>query len=248
MKNEITVANPAHVSFKSAALAEETKKIAAIGADIRTRNIELAKSFGRIKSGKLYEEDGYKSVADYAEQVFGIAKSMAYQLANVGERFYLSESETAKEVSSMLPPTSLAEIAGMTDEQIKERVTAGEISAESTQAQLREVAKSANDKPVKVLKQYVVDMIVVSGGSLHKVKLPCATLDEAVQKLESDFGFIETETKKFAGFVHFASSSKTGNFAKLVLTETKKPKSKVKNKPKFTIAELKAMLAEAEAE
>lgn len=246
--NELTIATPATMTFKSAALAKETRTIAAIGADIKTRNVELAKAFGRIKSGKLYEEDGFKSVAEYAEKIFGIKKAMAYQLATVGERFYNADSGTAKKLSEMLPTTSLAEISGMTDDQLETAIGSGAINEFKTQAELREVAKANKDQKPKVLKDFQIDATIIYGKAnqaltAHFDATPFETFEA---ELVSKHGFIEPTAKKFSDVCKIYYCQKSGNFAKVIYSaveaESKRKNGKVNN---YTVAELEAMLKAA---
>lgn len=187
--NEIqnaTIHAPAKFTFKNKKLNEISISIAAIGADMGKKNVELAKLLGTVKRDELFKEDGFKSVAEYADSTFGIAKSLAYQLAKVGERFYLSESETAKKAAAMLPASNLAEITNMTDEQVKAAMDSGEISATSTQKKLRDVASGVKHAKPKVLEDYEIDVRIIRDGTIDtihydKSQLP-AVLDDMVSR------------------------------------------------------------------
>lgn len=156
MKNELILATSTAdiqttFSFKNAELNKFSENIAKIAIDSVSRNIELAKIFGRILETECYKDDGFSSVADFAEKTFGIKKASAYQLANVGRRFFNSDSETADKVVRLLngKTGNLAELVNMTDEQIEEAIASEKLTADSTQKDLREVASSV--KPAKVI-------------------------------------------------------------------------------------------------
>lgn len=158
MKNELILATSTadiqtSFSFKNADLNKYSESIAKIAIDSVSRNIELAKIFGRIIETECYKDDGFSSVADFAEKTFGIKRASAYQLANVGRRFFNSDSETADKVVKLLggKTGNLAEIVNMNDEQIEEAIASEKLTSKSTQDDLREIAKSV--KPVKVINE-----------------------------------------------------------------------------------------------
>lgn len=187
--NEIqnaTIHAPASFTFKNKKLNEISVSIAAIGADMGKKNVELAKLLGTVKRDELFKDDGFKSVAEYADSTFGIAKSLAYQLAKVGERFYLSESETAKKAAAMLPASNLAEITNMTDEQVKAAMDSGEISATSTQKKLRDVAAGVKHAKPKVLEDYEIDVrIIRTGGEIDTVHYDKSQLPTVLDDMAS---------------------------------------------------------------
>lgn len=131
-------------SFKNAELNKFSASIAKLAVDNVKRNVELSKILGRILKTECYKEDGFKSVSDYAFQTFGIDKAMAYQLANVGNRFFNVDSETSNHVVELLngKTSNLAEIAKLNDDELKVAIEDGKITKDSTQKELRELAKS----------------------------------------------------------------------------------------------------------
>ena len=114
--NEIivsTVTAPSKFTFKNAKLnelsvkiAEQTAAINALYNDAKDKaeriNQQLAPIFGEMLTTKCYKDDGFKSVADFAEQTFGMGKSMAYMLARVGKEFYGENAEAMKDVRAKL--------------------------------------------------------------------------------------------------------------------------------------------------
>lgn len=182
----VTIHAPASFTFKNKKLNEISITIAKIGESMTSNNREIAKLLGEVKKDELFKEDGFKSVAEYAETTFGIAKSLSYQLAKVGERFYLANSDAAKKAASMLPPSNLAEIANMTDEQIGKAIEAGEISETSTQKKLRDVAAGVKHAKPKVLEDYEIDVRIIRDGTIDtihydKSQLP-AVLDDMASR------------------------------------------------------------------
>lgn len=83
-------------AFKNAALVEECKAIYSRGVNVANTDRELSASLGKILAEKLYVEDGFKSVKDFASKVFNLNEALAYQKARVGARFlYPSDMYTA---------------------------------------------------------------------------------------------------------------------------------------------------------
>ena len=138
---------------------------------------------GRVLDTQCYKEDGFKSVADFAYQTFGINENYAYQLAKVGNRFYNAESETAEKVVSLLGGKvgNLAEIASMSDEDIVAAIDSGDISAETTQKDLRNIATAAKPQKVKTEKRCNLTYVVseMSTGKIYGDMKPGIVVDNA---------------------------------------------------------------------
>ena len=256
----VTISIPAKFTFKNKKLNEISINIAQIGQSMASSNREVSKLLGEVKKDKLYEEDGFKSVAEYAETTFGIAKSLAYQLAKVGERFYLVESEAAKKAAAMLPPSNLAEIANMTDEQIEKAIDAGEISPASTQKKLRDVAAGVKHAKPKVLEDFEIDVEVIHHGvvdTIHFDKKPLeAVMDDirektSVSKTVAEKPFVREG--KYEGQYHKGVKivlCEDGEIVKIVYgmvntTPAKKPSKKTLDE--FTDEEIMEMLAARKA-
>ena len=254
--NEITNATvkaPASFTFKNKKLNEISIRIAKIGDDMGKKNMELAKLLGTVKRDELFKDDGFKSVAEYADSTFGIQKSLAYQLAKVGERFYLSENATAKTVSGMLPPSNLAELVNMKDEDIQKAIDAKEITPSTTQKTLRSVAAGVKHNKPKVLDDYTVDAQIIRAGTVDTLHLDKATLPDAVEEIAKRVKLGEYIEKQFIregkydGAYHKGVKvilCEDGELVRLTYGIVSKPKKADDKKPKFTRAQLLKMLAE----
>lgn len=154
---EIITLNPitsASRTFKDERLTKATQSITAIYTDAAkyadTKNREIAKILGDVADKKAYEADGFKSVADYASTVFGIARQNAYALANAGKVY--NDKGAHPELQAM-SPSKLAELAAVDIESVNAALEAGEITHDTTQKALREFADKAKvnkevEKPV----------------------------------------------------------------------------------------------------
>lgn len=150
---------PAKFSFKNKKLNEISVKIAEQSAAMNSVynaakegaeavNKALAPLFGELMASKCYKDDGFKSVADYAEQTFGMSKSMAYMLARVGETFYNTGSEDAKKARETLSTSKLAELTGVDKKDIGKALKDGKLSSDTSLADCRDFA-TAHKKPGK---------------------------------------------------------------------------------------------------
>ena len=223
MKNELILATSTSdiqttFNFKNAELNKFSENIAKIAIDSVSRNIELAKIFGRILETECYKDDGFSSVADFAEKTFGIKRASAYQLANVGRRFFNSDSETASKVVKLLngKTGNLAELVNMTDEQIEEAITSKKLSTDSNQKDLRELANSV--KPVKVINE---KKAVLSAVISHM------TENGKIEVIQSGSVIVDNiELLKAIGFNENDKIVKLNNIETLVHVEGKEDKVK----------------------
>lgn len=245
-------------NFKNTELNKASARITALKGSISKNMGEIAKILGRVKRDKLYEDDGFKSVSEYAENALSLGKATAYQLASVGERFLLNDSVTAKTVSAMLPPSNLAELVTLSDEEIQDAVNKKNITPNSTQTELRTLAKAVKGKrkgdDVKVLPQFIVDVKILHNNTVSDIHADKMTLPEAILEIgkKIDFkGFTEkqfiNEGKKDGEYhagvrIYFKES--TGDIVKLKYARIEKPKAEEPKKPAFTKEQLLAMLAE----
>lgn len=154
---EIITLNPitaAARTFKDERLTKATQRITAIYADAAkyadTKNREIAKILGDVADKEAYKADGFKSVADYASAVFGIARQNAYALANAGKVY--NDKNAHPELQAM-SPSKIAELAAVDTKAVNAALEAGEITHDTTQKALREFADKAKadkegEKPV----------------------------------------------------------------------------------------------------
>lgn len=154
---EIITINPitaAARTFKDERLTKATQRISSIYTDAakyaEAKNREIAKILADVADKKAFEKDGFKSVADYASSVFGIARQNAYALANAGKVY--NDKNAHPELQSM-SPSKLAELAAVDSKAVNAALEKGEITHDTTQKALREFADKAKadkegEKPV----------------------------------------------------------------------------------------------------
>lgn len=146
-----TASAPTKFTFKNAKLNELSAKIAEQTANINSVynaakegaeavNRALAPVFGELLLTKCFADDGFKSVADYAEQTFGMGKSMAYMLARVGKEYYIEGGELTAKAVEILSTSKLAELTGVDRVAVAKAVDSGELNADSSLADCRNFA------------------------------------------------------------------------------------------------------------
>lgn len=139
----ITITNfvSPQIAFKNQALQDCTERISKIYTNAHhyaeEKNREIAIILAEIQKDRLYLEDGFKSVADYAEQTFCLKKTNAHMLANAG-RVYMSDNvnPALKEFS----PSKVAELTSLQSDDVNKALETGRISKDSTQKELRDFA------------------------------------------------------------------------------------------------------------
>ena len=159
--NELTLApiTTRNLDIKDKELRDISTKIAACVNDMgnlymdaanrqEAINKKLAPLFGTVKSKKLYERGGFKSLDEYAMECFNIKKSMAYMLANVGEQFYLVDNEYTRKARETLSTSKLAELKKTDRVAIAAAVDSGELTSDTSTENVRNFA-TRHAKPGK---------------------------------------------------------------------------------------------------
>lgn len=258
-------------NFKDERLVKATTRIlniyrqAAKYADEKNR--EIAKVLSEVMENKAYVKDGFSSVYDYADKVFGISKNNSYSLANAGKVY---RDEKAHPELKAMSPSKLAEVARIAPEKLTEALNDGKISSKTTQAELREIAKSL--QPVKtkseVLKEYTIEcplvtpeMIDIMSNKVHKTLEDWDSYFKTVVDFDShsDCEIIKLPNGKVSPNSEKATVTRKLYFSNefsivvrfLVYTPPTGPMKvtgKSKAKVKYSLEELRAMLAEAEME
>lgn len=172
-------------SLKSKELAKAGLELDAIGNDVAVKAVEQCRVYFDVTSRKLYEEDGFKNVGEFAEKFFGESKSSASQKAAVYARFFSDEaSDTCKRVLELVgnKPAVLYELSKMTDDELQTELDKGTFDDGCTLDKARALAKTAKSarddgKPV-VVKMY--DFV----GKVCAMPIEVTTADGKTEKRE----------------------------------------------------------------
>ena len=237
--NEIILSTsnaPTKFSFKNAKLNELSAKIAeqsaamnALYSEAKDRaeaiNKSLAPIFGELLKSKCYKDDGFKSVADFAETTFGMGKSMAYMLARVGEQFYNEDNEYTQAARNTLSTSKLAEFAGVDRVEIAKAIKDGKLTADTSLADCREFA-TAHKKPgkEKVLPTFTVfamtdkgtpvDENVTKEGMFEAIAYKLCQNAYVTDPAEVFFATVKLDGDKASAAQHFIAYT-AGGFARM---------------------------------
>lgn len=257
--NELTLSTtnaPAKFTFKNAKLNEISAKIAEQSAAMNNVynvakegaeavNKALAPLFGELLKTKCFKDDGFKSVADYAEQTFGMSKSMAYMLARVGEQFYSDNSDCTVKARETLSTSKLAELTNTDRIAIAKAIDSGELSSDSSLIACRDFA-TAHKKPGKEKVVPTFSLYAMSGDKKNlfaenviKDELPALAAEYSGLPFYTS---IKIDGDKPSAAQHFIMFSATGVCAMFEYRPYVSKKSTTKSKGK-DITSLKDMLA-----
>lgn len=164
----ITVTN--RPKFINPDLEKATKVLMNCDLQIKARQYDIASILAEIEYRKLYEQDGFGSAVEYANTTFGIQKSVAYLLIEVGSKYTRpilnDKGKCVGHCSNLLPPANpdkqdaplidfttgqLSRITSLGRETILQLVNSGELSPTMTYKEINALVKA--HKPPKELAQ-----------------------------------------------------------------------------------------------
>lgn len=138
--------NSRFASLKSKELAKAGLELDAIGNDVAAKAVAQCKVYFDVTTRKLYEEDGFKNVGEFAEKYFGESKSSASQKAAVYGRFFSDDaSNVCKRVLELVgnKPAVLYELSKMTDDELQAELDKGTFDKGCTLDAAKALAKAA---------------------------------------------------------------------------------------------------------
>lgn len=99
--------------FLNPELEKATKVLMNCDMQIKARQYDIAAILAEIDNRKLYEQDGFASAVEYANTTFGIQKSVAYLLIEVGTNYTRpilnGKGKCVGHCSNLLPPANPTE-------------------------------------------------------------------------------------------------------------------------------------------
>ena len=102
-----------HPKFINPDLEKATRMLMNCDLQIKARQYDIAAILAEIDNRKLYEQDGFASAVEYANTTFGIQKSVAYLLIEVGTNYTRpilnSKGKCVGHCSNLLPPANPTE-------------------------------------------------------------------------------------------------------------------------------------------
>ena len=269
--NTLTTATRPLPSFKNKALLAYSRDIEKSLSTMTDSTKAIAVTLGHVLKEECYKDDGFDSVADYAEQVFGIARAQAYKMARTAVRFMLPDSPlSSNETIKALPLNNLAELNAVEDDDaIAADIADGKLKADSKQSEIRDLANT--HKPAKILKGDRYRLYTPDGKEVDGVDYYAAQIVKALQTTDETrvivcdplkdqkgnvvvrrFVTVDTKTARAASFVAKVSipakSAKAPKSSPVTVTPGDAVAAAVENYKKShngkepTMAELMAML------
>ena len=165
MDNLIIVTN--RPKFLNKDLESATLALCKCDMQIKARQFDIAAILADVDARKLYVDDGFASTQEYAHTTFGMQKSLAYALIDVGRNYtrpiISANGKTIGHCSNLLPPADqskqdaplvdfttgqLSRISSLGRETIRSLIESGELTPQMTYKQLDALVKahkSANE-------------------------------------------------------------------------------------------------------
>lgn len=236
MENAIIIR--ANNQFKSKSLNTATAGLAKAFKNIENGRKDACAILARVERNKSYEEDGFKSLAEYAETI-GLEKSLAHKMENAG-RMLISEDEEIKAFADKTDFSKLAILSSAPVEKVKEAIQNGNLSPESTQSEVKALKADFNksDK-AKVLPKFKVHIEKGNGTAIDYDEIELEMIPELEQAVK--IGSFETEDKvKWTVY----GNVYTGEMLKLTAEKVKKESKKTAKSVKEMTKEELIALAE----
>ena len=153
--------------FNNPKLEHATMLLMECDSQVRTRQFDIASILGNIESEKLYVDDGFETCAEYAMNTFGIQKTLAYELIDIGINYtrnlYNSEGKVIGHCSNLMPPAhpelndaplidftpnKIGRLKVLGREKVLELIERGDITPTMTFKQLSEIVKLNKAKAI----------------------------------------------------------------------------------------------------
>lgn len=243
-----------NTAIKSPALKAAQDKLLKLAAAAENSKRGICIELTKIETGKLYEADGFKSLAEYGETI-GLDKSLTHKLENAG-RVYLSDKPATKALAASLDWSKAAMLASEDADKVEAAAAAGELKPDMS-------AKEVKDwKAAQVVKKGGKEKVVptwhIMGASYTgKGKNPIDVtigIDNPINwAREYDNSALVAAVKDGDGDTHYLATCIDGMFT--YTAEKVKPVKSGKKSAKLTkeqvlreLARLQAMLDDEDAE
>ena len=239
-----------NTSIKSPALRKAQDNILKLAASAEESKRGICIELARIESGKLFEADGFKSLAEYGETI-GLDKSLTHKLENAG-RLYLSDKPATKALAESLDWSKASMLASEDADKVEAAAAAGELKSDMSANDVR--AWKAAQTVKKGGKEKVIPTFHIVGTCYNgKGKTPIDVtigIDNPINwAREYDNTALVASVKDDDGDTHYIATCEGGMFqytAEKVKKDKggKKPAKLTKEQVLRELARLQAMLDE----
>lgn len=165
MSNELVVISNNQVPvFKNKELNEITKKIAELDNNVRVNYFKIAIELRWVKDLELYKEDGFVSVTEYANKIFGYSKATVSKMIKIVTNEYLLDDGTGtvfeKEDGQDFSLFQLEELLYLPRGEVVDLIQEGKITPSMTKYEIRDIVKAKKNQ----------DIIDISASSISSVQ------------------------------------------------------------------------------
>ena len=153
-------------SFLNADLRKSTNAIRQAGDGIRKNYLKIAHELSMIDKEETYLDDDFESVIEYAEKVFSIKKSTAYNLIQIGSE-WLTEDGKRTILTTEGADFSISQLGAMLPagvEKCKKLVSSGEITPSMSVRSIKKVLADDTEEPDDTKEPDYTEENVVSLG------------------------------------------------------------------------------------
>ena len=153
--------------FNNPTLEKYTGMLMNLDSKIRTHQYDIAYLLGEIQTKGLYKDDGFENCAEYAMVTFGMQKTKAYELIDIGQQYTRPICDTRGKVkghcSNLVPiphpelmdapvidftPNQIARLRSLGRDKILSLIESGDLTPSMTSRKLDEVVKLNKSKKV----------------------------------------------------------------------------------------------------
>lgn len=153
-------------TFKSKDLTKATLGLADCFNSANKAYKDACVILAKVEANKAYKDDGFSSLAEYAELI-GLNKSAAHKMENAG-RLILSDNPVIRDFAAKADYSKLSLLASEDEDEVAEAVEKGELSTESTAANVKAWKSS---RPVKDGKEKIVPNFHIYGHALKRTPM-----------------------------------------------------------------------------
>ena len=205
----LTIGEVKVMTFKNPKLTEETTLIAEEYRKAYKSQKEICKHMWIIERDKLYKDDGFKSLKEFAESVNIPDKSTAHKLADAGKVYMeaMEGTEAERELAEKSSWSALAMMRSAGKEEIKKAAESGELKPTMT---VKEVENWKESKGIKKAKKSLKNgpVLVTTMAHFEGVVIPC---DETKEPQRFDYkNAMEKDVVELQGYEKFTVTTSTG--------------------------------------
>lgn len=218
-------------TFKSKDLTKATLGLADCFNSANKAYKDACVILAKVEASKSYKEDGFASLAEYAELI-GLNKSAAHKMENAG-RLILSDNPVIRDFAAKADYSKLSLLASEDEDEVAEAVEKGELTTDSTAANVKAWKAS---RPVKEGKEKVVPTFHIVGAALtvngkKDIDVTIGIASPADWAREYDNTSLVSTVKDADGTTHYMALTASGDMFNYTAERVKADKKSKKAAP-----------------